>query len=209
MQFVYIDTVGLSGNSDVHDPETHELLQELNGSELPGPEDAGLADAQMEWLEHTLATSTAQYLVVAGHYPIYSICEHGPTSGLVERVKPLLEQYKVTAYLNGHDHCMQHLVTANQEGQAVRDGVDYHTVGSAAINDPSEAHKDVEVGGVSQTKSLKFHSPGKQGGFATVTVTRQGLSLTHYDGDGSVLYTAPPHRPRDAAYLEAVAAPGL
>ena len=35
VQFVYIDTVGLSGNSDVHDPETHELLQELDGSELP------------------------------------------------------------------------------------------------------------------------------------------------------------------------------
>ena len=62
---------------------------------LPGPEDAGLADAQLEWLERTLAASTAQYLVVAGHYPIYSICEHGPTPDLVERVKPLLEQYKV------------------------------------------------------------------------------------------------------------------
>ena len=123
----------------------------------------------MEWLERTLATSTAHYLVVAGHYPIYSICEHGPTSGLVERVKPLLEQYKVTAYLNGHDHCMQHLVTVNEEGQAVRDGVDYHTIGSAAINDRRGPQGR---GGWRRLtdKSLKFHSPGKQGGFATVTV---------------------------------------
>ena len=35
------------------------------------------ADAQMQWIEQTLANSTADYLVVAGHYPIYSVCEHG------------------------------------------------------------------------------------------------------------------------------------
>ena len=35
----------------------------------------------MEWLEDTLKASTASFLVVAGHYPVWSICEHGPTAG--------------------------------------------------------------------------------------------------------------------------------
>lgn len=194
IQFVYIDTVVLSGNSDVHHPTTHELIRELHGSELPGPADQSMADAQLEWLSQTLAASTADYLIVAGHYPVYSVCEHGPTPDLVKRVKPLLEAHHVTAYLNGHDHCEQHL-------QERTGGVDYHTVGSAAINDASTAHAaDVPPG------SLKFHSPGTLGGFASVTVTKYGLTLTHHDGNGEVLYAAPAHAPRDAAWLAAAAA---
>ena len=108
-----MDTVVLSGNSDLPDGG------QLNGDELPGPADPLLAQTQLEWvrmrrglwdhlctmlvsfllsclqLQSTLAASTADYLVVAGHYPVWSVCEHGPTAQLVTSVKPLLEQYKV------------------------------------------------------------------------------------------------------------------
>ena len=78
--------------------------------------------------------------------------------------------------------------------------MDYHTIGSAAINDESTAHKSTAPPG-----SLKFHSSGSLGGFASVTVTKEGLSLTHHDGHGKVLYAAPPHAPRDTAWLAGVA----
>ena len=129
-QFVMIDTVILTGNSDLPHGK------QLNGDELPGPANAELAQTQWQWvrfcvapllwyhvacanvasrplfwgcelvwfsalgcgllqIESTLAASTADYLIVAGHYPVWSVCEHGPTTNLVSQLKPLLEQYKV------------------------------------------------------------------------------------------------------------------
>jgi hypothetical protein len=46
-------------------------------------------------IENTLAASTADFLIVGGHYPVWSVCEHGPTTVLVNQLKPLLEKYKV------------------------------------------------------------------------------------------------------------------
>merc|ERR1711871_33875 len=86
-----------------------------------------------------------EYVVVAGHYPVYSICEHGPTSFLVDSLKPLLEKFKVSAYMNGHDHCAQYI--------DIGDGVQYHTIGSAHLNNPDTSHKDTIP-----ANALKFHS---------------------------------------------------
>lgn len=99
IQFVMLDTVILAGSSDVRDPTTNELLAELHGDSLPGPADRALASAQMAWLEKTLNSSKATFLVVAGHYPVWSVCEHGPTSYLVQQLKPMLERFHVTAYV--------------------------------------------------------------------------------------------------------------
>ena len=185
VQVVYIDTVKLSGDS------TCALTGvELNGDAYPGPVDREEAQTQMQWLEATLAASTADYLIVAGHYPVWSICEHGPTSQLVKDVKPLLEKYHVTAYMNGHDHCAEHI----DEGK----GVDYHTVGSAHEWSTSTAHKDKIP-----KDSLKFHPSQSilhpattNGGFALASVNKTAFVVSHYSGKGDVLYTAKARKPR-------------
>ena len=69
-----IDTVILSGNSDVRG-EDGEVMHELRGSELPGPEHPEHAESQLQWLEETLKASNATFLIVAGHFPVWSICE--------------------------------------------------------------------------------------------------------------------------------------
>lgn len=182
VELVFIDTVLLSGLSDVHD-EDGNIVRELDGNELPGPADKAGADTQLAWLETTLAKSTADYLIVTGHYPIYSICEHGPTTELINDVVPLLEKYNVTAYLAGHDHCMEYLSTG--------DGIDHHGIGASHSNDPSTAHKDKVPAG-----SLKWHIEGTSGGFASFQVAATGLTVRHHQGDGTVAYTAPIHPPR-------------
>lgn len=64
---------------------------------------------QYEWIEKVLSTSTAEMLIVAGHYPVFSHAKHGSTEELVDNLKPLFEKYEVTAYLCGHDHNMQYI----------------------------------------------------------------------------------------------------
>jgi hypothetical protein len=132
-----------------------------------------------------LANSTADYLVVAGHYPIYSVCEHGPTASLIQQLKPLLEHYKVNAYLAGHDHCMEYL---NLGGNS---SLDHHGIGSAHVNDPSTAHESAVP-----VASLKFHAQGVGGGFASFVVSTAGLTVRHHNGDGEVVFTAPANAPR-------------
>jgi tartrate-resistant acid phosphatase type 5 len=174
--FIMLDTVVISGPSSDADGGT------LTGSNYGGPQEhhVELADSQLAWLESTLSASTADHIIVSGHYPVWSICEHGPTSELLDQVKPLLEKYNASAYLSGHDHCAEVI----DDGA----GVVYHGIGSANFNDASTEHADAIPDG-----SLKFHVGDEaRGGFASITLRGDtgGMVVTHYDGDGTKLYEA-------------------
>lgn len=103
-----IDTVILAGL-------THPTLRNTPPS---GPASIALAESQWEWINNTLSSSTADWIIVAGHYPgitifvispnktnhyipskytVWSIAEHGPTQTLVERLRPLLQKYNVSS----------------------------------------------------------------------------------------------------------------
>lgn len=59
----------------------------------PGPKDLVLAQHWLEWLEDLLEESTADYIWVAGHYPVYSVCWQGSSLKMIEFIKPLLNKY--------------------------------------------------------------------------------------------------------------------
>ena len=81
--FVFIDTVTLAGVGHERDEITGEY-RTPHGDQLPGPADEEFANKQWAWIEDQLQSAAASdYVIVAGHYPVYSICEHGPTSTLV------------------------------------------------------------------------------------------------------------------------------
>ena len=153
----------------------------------PRPAYCTATPTRQAWLESTLQNSTADFLIVAGHFPIYSVCEHGPTVPLISSLKPMLEHYNVTAYLAGHDHCMEYINTGT--------GLDHHGIGSAHINSPSEQHKNAVPAG-----SLRWYSQGTGGGFASFLVTAEGgMVVRHHDGAaGDIVFTAPPHATRPA-----------
>ena len=178
---ILIDTILLCGNS-----EQKDVPDELHGNELRGPTDRAAADKQLEWLDETLASGAdAPYAIVGGHYPVYSICEHGPTSCLIKEVLPILRKHRVTAYFNGHDHCAEHISgTSNADPE-------FHTIGSAHENNPSTDHLHTL-----QKGQLQWHTGKGKGGFGAVTVDADGLTVTHFDGDGKELYKAPKLKPR-------------
>jgi tartrate-resistant acid phosphatase type 5 len=100
VQIVMIDTVVLAGNSQWNDEDVDPIL----GSQLPGPVNFTAAKAQLDLIETTLANSAADFLIVAGHYPVFYVAEHGPTNALQPDRFPYLRQHNVSAYLNGHEH---------------------------------------------------------------------------------------------------------
>ena len=71
------------------------------------------------------------YLILSLH-TVWSVAEHGPTDVLVQRLKPLLEKYNVTAYMCGHDHNLQHITDSN---------VQYYVTGAGHLIDPSMKHE--------------------------------------------------------------------
>ena len=67
--------------------------------------------AELEWLEATLAASTAKWKVVMGHHPIYADTDKNESerTDMQRRVQPLLDKYGVDAYICGHIHNFQHI----------------------------------------------------------------------------------------------------
>jgi len=59
---------------------------------------------------------------------VWSVAEHGPTDTLVQRLRPLLIQYNVTAYFCGHDHNTQHIREENSTVEYVLTGAAHLTV---------------------------------------------------------------------------------
>jgi len=169
--------VQLSGVSD------HENF--VKGSDLPVPLDAMAAGAQLEWLDKTLKASTADYLIVGGHYPVYSIAEHGPTKQMQPDRFPYFRDNRISAYLCGHDH--------NQQAIDVGDGIQYHVIGSAHLGDSSTNHMST----ISKDQ-LKFHAHDG-GGFSTISVNKKGMVIKHLDASGKVVYTAPTILPRGSS----------
>ena len=62
----------------------------------------------MFWLKANLASSKAQWKLVYGHHPIYSVGAHQDNPGLIKRLLPVLKG-RADVYLAGHDHDLQHL----------------------------------------------------------------------------------------------------
>ncbi|XP_061180898.1 tartrate-resistant acid phosphatase type 5-like [Saccostrea echinata] len=169
VQILMIDTVLLCGNTG--DDFLHDQPH--------GPVDLGAADDQLAWITQNLKSSSADYLFVAGHFPVYSIAEHGPTQCLIDKLLPLLQQYQAV-YLSGHDHNLQHL-------QVSRPGLtmNFFVIGAANFADNSNAHaKDVPAG------SSKFFWAKMLdlGGFAYMEITKQNATFTFIDGVGKNLY---------------------
>ncbi|KAG8550535.1 hypothetical protein GDO81_024108 [Engystomops pustulosus] len=166
VRLLMLDTIVLCGNSDDH----------VGGQPL-GAANPKLAEEQLDWLIKKLESSKDDYLLVAGHYPVWSIAEHGPTSCLLKHLEPLLKKYKVTAYLCGHDHNMQYL----QDDR----GIGYVLSGAGNFMEHSRRHKDEVPEGY-----LRFYQGDQEtmGAFAYVRITPTAMNVTYIQSGGKSLF---------------------
>ncbi|KAJ1429660.1 Metallo-dependent phosphatase-like protein [Ochromonadaceae sp. CCMP2298] len=171
---VLIDTVDLSGSSSAADESDPTYF-----APLP-PRAKGEAQEQWDWIEAQLAASTADYLLVGGHFPVYSLCEHGNTQNLIDHLQPLLEAHGAH-YMSGHDHCMESMLS---------EGVQYIVsgMGDTCCYDPTNIDN---VPGVQFYVSKGHKEKGTIGGFTSITASKSSLTIGFYDQDGNTLYNTP------------------
>ncbi|XP_060619558.1 tartrate-resistant acid phosphatase type 5 [Anolis sagrei] len=170
-----IDTVTICGNSDDFQDEQPLRAQ-----------DPSVARSQLSWLRKQMANSQDDYLLVAGHYPVWSVGKHGPTACLVKQLQPLLQKYKATAYLCGHDHNLQYLQD--------KTGLGHVLSGAGNFMDESRQHLNQVPAGY-----LRFFygSTASQGGFTYVEIDGKEMSITFIEARGKSLYkTTLPRRRR-------------
>jgi len=137
-----------------------------------------------------MKSSTADYLLVAGHYAVYSVCSHGSTQNLIDYLEPLLVQYGAH-YLAGHDHCLESLNN---------NGVQYMVSGAGDECCYSDAHIDSVPEGSVEWYISDQHKPLTTiGGFATIETDSDAMFMRYYDQDGELLYTAPAIAPRQSS----------
>ena len=125
--------------------------------------------AQLRWLDGQLAASTAPWKLVIGHHTIYSGGSgHGDTPETQALIEPLLRKHGVQAYINGHDHDLQHLR---------RGGVDYLCCGAGS-----------EVRPVHAIDGTLFCAA--RSGFAALRSEPDALTVEFRDFTGASLYRA-------------------
>lgn len=153
---VFLDTSPFVDRYRVED--SSEYLANLQGQDV---------ELQLAWLQATLAASKARCKLVFGHHPIYSGSPfHGDTLELQERLLPLLQAYRVQAYICGHEHDLQHLVA---------DGIDYIVCGAGA-EWRETGWRDNSQCSVSTL------------GFSAVSLTADRLHIEFYNAQGQRLY---------------------
>jgi hypothetical protein len=167
LEIVYIDTLVMAPREDA--------ATRFGGRHYVSPEEAERYLAEVEAM---LAASTAEWLVVAGHYTVYSVADHGDTPYLVKHLAPLLRKYGVIAYFNGHDHVLQHIE---------HDGVSYFTSGHGTHSDnfPLGSYNARLSGDAVEGYRYSGNGPG----FAAVQVTKSTMTVQFIDKTGGVMYT--------------------
>lgn len=198
MSIVMLDTDMLCGNSNDF---SHEKPR--------GPLHAVNAHRQLDWLQERLARSKADFLLVAGHYPVWSVSSHGPTACLLRKLRPLLIKHNATAYLCGHDHNLQVRITqwfrtflfiifGTASGpppphppppcplQYINEsGVGYVVSGAGNFLDPDISHWNKVP---NDTVEYFNGRASTLGGFAHVEVAKNEMTLTFVQARGTSLY---------------------
>jgi tartrate-resistant acid phosphatase type 5 len=173
---IFIDTVTLAPSSERHCNEEGGISTETQAIRI--------ADQQKHIELMLLDAVNSTWVIVCGHYPIYTSGEHGDSSELISNLQPLLEQYNVSMYLAGHDHLSGHLQ---------HKGIEYLIAGGGAMVDP--------LGDVSSVATDVWYGVG-YAAFSVVQVTSSTLEIKFIHWNGTEMYNYTLHNPRGKITFE-------
>ena len=126
---------------------------------------------QLSWIDSVLTSAKEDWIIVAGHHPIYAETSKDDSERLdmQKRLDPILRKHKVDMYICGHIHNFQHIRRPGSD-------IDY-IVNSAG----SLARK------VKPTEGTVFCNP--EPGFSVVSADKKELTLRMIDKKGNILHT--------------------
>ncbi|HIU39098.1 MAG TPA: metallophosphoesterase [Candidatus Limisoma intestinavium] len=127
-------------------------------------------DSQLEWLDSVLETAQEDWVIVAGHHPIYADTYKSETERLdmQNRVDAILRRHRVDMYICGHIHNFQHIRVEGSD-------IDY------IVNSSGSLSRDVKP-----VEGTVFCSGAS--GFSVVTADKATLILRMLDKNGDVLH---------------------
>jgi 3',5'-cyclic AMP phosphodiesterase CpdA len=135
--------------------------------------DAALQDheTQLEWLDKVLSEATEDWVIVAGHHPVYADTKKSKSEreDMKSAINGILRKHKVAMYLCGHIHSFQHIRRKGYD-------IDY------LVNSSASWARDVK-----RIKDMKYCSD--EAGFSVITASKKRLSVHFIDKNGNILHT--------------------
>ncbi|KAG0592478.1 hypothetical protein KC19_1G255300 [Ceratodon purpureus] len=165
VEFFFIDTTPF-----VNDYWSAEQARDFDWRGL-GPRQEYL-DTQLENLNSALKSSVATWKIVVGHHTIRSLGRHGDTHEMIKHVLPILEKNNVDLYINGHDHCLEHIKREDSTVHFITSGA-----GSKSFQGLQEGKPE---------DGLQFGYDGQ--GFISVSMAAQALQIDFHDALGNNLH---------------------
>lgn len=153
--------------------DTNPLIPEFYANTEYGPNVKSQdSTKQKKWLEKVLSDKSPniKWKIVVGHHPMYTgggRTEAYDTKAIRNSIGPLLEKYKVDAYLAGHEHSLQ---------QIQINGINHFISGAASERTPA-----VLIPGSKMAAS--------EYGFMLFSVTGNKMTVQTITDTGKIIYT--------------------
>lgn len=126
---------------------------------------------QLQWVDSVLTSATEDWVIVAGHHPIYADTDKSEKerADMQKRLDTILRKHHVDMYICGHIHNFQHIRMKGSD-------IDYVVNSSGSLSR-----------GVNPVDGTVFCSG--EPGFSVVSADKKSLKLFMIDKNGNVLHT--------------------
>jgi 2',3'-cyclic-nucleotide 2'-phosphodiesterase (5'-nucleotidase family) len=151
--------------------DTTPLIKRYRQSEKYPDAAAQDYEAQIEWLDKTLSEATEDWVIVAGHHPIYADTGKSKEErdDMKSAINGTLRKHNVAMYICGHIHSFQHIRRKGYD-------IDY------LVNSSASWARNVKI-----TKGTQYCS--NEAGFSIITASKKRLSVHMIDKNGNILHS--------------------